>query len=78
MTKELILSDMSQCQPARLLTRDYEDRKWQLHEYETVDGTAGVMASCYPEHFCGELTLPLDVKGPHKVYVGYSDQILKI
>ena len=68
MTK--IIADMSLCQPAERLTRTYEKDHWQLTEYETEDGITGIMVSANPDQKCGELTIPLDVEGPHKIYLG--------
>ncbi|MCZ6672846.1 MAG: hypothetical protein O7C75_07900 [Verrucomicrobia bacterium] len=65
-----ILADMSQCSPNNRLSKDYEDGHWQLTEYETADGVKGTMVSAAPEHDCGELTLALNAKGLHKIYLG--------
>lgn len=65
-------SDLSRCQPADRLTRDRVNGKWVLHDYETQEGVKGVMASAYPEEDAGELTLPLEVEGPHKIYLGIN------
>ncbi|NWG12223.1 MAG: hypothetical protein HXY20_01675 [Acidobacteria bacterium] len=65
-------SDLSQCQPAEALSRSFESGRWQLLDYETVEGVKGVMAAAIPEEECGELTLPLDVKGPHRIYLGIN------
>lgn len=42
-------------------------------DYEAVDGTKGCMVSAVPEEDCGELTLPLGVTGPHRIYLGTHD-----
>jgi hypothetical protein len=67
-----VRSDMSACQPGDNLTREFEDGRWQLIDYETEDGVKGVMALAAPEHDCGELTIPLDVQGPHRIYLGVN------
>lgn len=67
-----VVSDMSQCSPGDRLTRDYVNGQWQLIDYETVDGVKGVMANALPEHDCGELTLPLNLEGPHKIFLGIN------
>jgi hypothetical protein len=65
-------ADMSQCRPAASLTRTFEKDRWQLIEYETEHGVKGLMASAYPDQRCGELTLPLEVKGVHRIYMGVN------
>jgi len=67
---EIILSDMSKCIPASALTRDYEEDKWQMHDYETVDGLKGTMVTALPESRVSELKLPLNVEGFYKIYLG--------
>jgi len=69
----IILSDLSRCEPAGRLTRSFEAGRWQLIEYETKDGTKGFMVSAVPEENCSELTLPLGVTGPHRIYLGTHD-----
>jgi hypothetical protein len=66
----LIRSDMSQCLPAKNLSRSFEKDRWQLIEYETTEGLKGFMASARPDHRCGELTLSLDAQGLYKIYLG--------
>ncbi len=66
----IVISDMSVCKPAKNLSRTFEKNKWQLVEYETVEGIKGFMASAYPDQTCGELTLPLNAKGVYKIYLG--------
>jgi hypothetical protein len=66
------VSDLSRCEPAAALTRTFEPGRWQLVDYETEEGVKGVMAASYPEHRCAELTLPLNVRGPHKIYLGIN------
>jgi hypothetical protein len=65
-------ADLSRCSPAEKLSRTFEEGRWQLTDYETVEGVKGVLVSAYPEHDCGKLTLPLDAKGPHKVFLGIN------
>jgi hypothetical protein len=66
----LIRSDMSQCLPAKNLSRSFEKDRWQLIEYETTEGVKGFMVSARPDERCGELTLALDAKGLYKIYLG--------
>jgi hypothetical protein len=68
----IYVADLSRCEPAAALTRSFEAGRWQLIDYETEDGVKGVMAAAYPEHRCAELTLPLNARGPHEVYLGIN------
>lgn len=69
----VIVSDLSRCEPAGRLVRGFEAGCWQLIAYETTDGTKGNMVSAIPEEDCGELTLPLGVTGPHRIYIATHD-----
>ena len=71
-TNAVILSDMSLCTPGDRLTNDFADGCWQLTEYETVDGVKGVMATTDGSHDSGELTLPLNLNGPHRIFLGIN------
>jgi len=66
----LIRPDMSQCLPAKNLSRSFEKDRWQLIDYETTESVKGFMASAGPDHRCGELTLSLDAQGLYKIYLG--------
>ena len=66
----LIRSDMSKCLPSDHFAFGYEKDRWQLDEFETVEGVKGYMASARPDHSCGELTLPLEAEGIHRIYLG--------
>jgi hypothetical protein len=65
-------ADLSQCLPAKALSRTYARNHWQLVDYETQEGVRGVMAYAYPDDACPELTLPLNVEGVHRVYLGIN------
>ena len=65
-------SDLTKCVPADRLTRDIVQGKWILFDYETQEGVKGTMVSAYKEEDCGELTLPLEVEGVYKVYLGIN------
>ncbi|MBL9216184.1 MAG: hypothetical protein JNG83_11965 [Opitutaceae bacterium] len=67
----IVLSDLGRCEPASALTREFADNRWQLVEYETVEGVKGAMVYARPEHTCGVLTLPLGAQGPHRIHLGY-------
>jgi len=66
----IIRSDMSQCKPSKNFSQRYEKDRWQLIEYETTEGVKGFMASARPDHKCGQLTLPLEMQGIYKIYLG--------
>jgi hypothetical protein len=81
-SKSKILADLSRCEPSTALSRDRRAGHWRLVDYETVDGLKGVMAFADPELGAPELALPLDAKGPHRVFLGinytkssYGDQV---
>ena len=68
----ILLSDLSACTPKARLTRRFEDGRWQLTDYETVDGVSGLMVTAFPDHDSGTLTLPLDLKGPFRIFLGIN------
>jgi hypothetical protein len=68
----VILADLSRCDPSTALSHDRRAGHWRLVDYETVDGLKGVMAFADPELGAPELTLPLGVEGPHRVYLGIN------
>ena len=68
----IIQSDMSRCLPTTALSRSFEENRWQLIDYETVDGVKGTMVSAMPEANCGQLTLPLRAEGWHRIYLGVN------
>ena len=71
MTKELLLTDLSVCQPAEALAREYRPGCWHLVDYETDDGIKGVMVYARPEVNAPEVRLPLP-DGTYKVYLGVN------
>jgi hypothetical protein len=70
--RAIMRSNMSQATPSSAFTRDFQQGRWQLIDYETEDGIKGVMAAAFPETPCAELTLPLDVRGFHRIYLGIN------
>ncbi len=64
---------MSKCLPDKNLSRTFEKDHWHLVDYETTEGVKGFMASANPDQKCGELTLPLNAKGLHKIYLGIHE-----
>ncbi|HVT73644.1 MAG TPA: family 10 glycosylhydrolase [Lacunisphaera sp.] len=68
----IVRADLSRATPAAALTRDFAPGKWQLVDFETVEGVNGTMASALPDADCATLTLPLEVEGPHHVYLAFN------
>lgn len=66
------ISDLSLCEPSSSLTRKFESDKWQLVDYETTEGVSGTMLYARPEENCSPLTIPLNAKGFHRVYLGIN------
>jgi hypothetical protein len=69
---EHYVADMSRCQPSERLAWENTPGRWRLVPYETEDGLKGVMALASPDLGAGELTLPLEVSGPHAIYLGVN------
>lgn len=67
--EEVVISDMSVCQPSHALDRDYRHGTWRLIGYET-EAFAGNMIYSGPGMDSPPLTLPLNRKGPHAIYLG--------
>ncbi len=67
--KEIYLSNLSLSQPVESLTRDFVEGRWQLIDYETMEGLKGTMVNAMPGQDCGRLQLLLKVEGPHKVFL---------
>ncbi len=70
--KEIYLSNLSLSQPVESLTRDFVEGRWQLIDYETMEGLKGTMVNAMPGQDCGRLQLLLKVEGPHKVFLGIN------
>lgn len=65
---DVILSDMSLCQPPDALSAKREQGRWQMIEYVT-DRDRGVMLSAGPETKAPEVKLPLGAEGWHAIHV---------
>ena len=63
------LSDLSQCQPAHLLTPEPRRGHWRTLAYET-DTLAGTMLMAGPETVAPNVVCPLGVEGWHEVHFG--------
>lgn len=70
--RTIVISDLSVCQPARALRREPAKGCWRMVDYQTEDGISGTMLFAAPDDEAAEITLPLDVQGPHAIYVGIN------
>ncbi|MFV0443749.1 MAG: GDSL-type esterase/lipase family protein [Planctomycetaceae bacterium] len=66
-----LLTDMTRFTPTAALSSRREHAKWKIFEYETADFT-GQCLSVGRESSAPDLTLKLDKRGWHAVYVGLS------
>ena len=67
---QIILADMTACQPASALSRDGERGRWRLIDYESAE-ISGTMLLVQPLADAPDVHLPLDVRGWHAIHVGY-------
>lgn len=69
-----VISDLTCCEPRSALTESRSPRKgcWRIVDYETEGGIKGNMLFAAPDDEAGELTLPLDTKGPWAIYLGIN------
>ena len=70
--REIICADMSACRPGEALAWEHRPNAWRLVDYETEHGLKGVMAFADPELGAPELELALNVRGPHRIYLGIN------
>ena len=68
----IVRADLSRATPAAALTREFNRHQWQLIDYETEEGVKGSMVFARPDDECATLTMPLDVNGPHHVYLAFN------
>lgn len=66
-----IFTDMTLCEPKEALSDRRHHDKWKVFEYETAD-FSGKCVSVGRESSAPDLTLRLDRKGWHAVYIGIS------
>ena len=64
------LTDFSTCTPQSALTNEPEWKQWQVIDYET-DHVSGKMIGAKSFIEAPDVNLPMNVKGWHKIYVGY-------
>ena len=69
------LSDLSQCQPAHLLSREPKPGHWRTLAYET-DSVSGTMLVAGPETAAADVVYALDAQGWHEVHFGVFSQYL--
>ena len=69
MTNEIVISDLSICEPADRLHRDFRHGTWRLVGYET-ELFGGTMVYSGPGMDSAPLKLPINTSGYHKIYVG--------
>ena len=65
----IYLSDMAQCRPQSSLSQKWQKGRWRLMDYE-ADNVKGVMLVSAQTAVPPELTLPLNIKGWHAIYIG--------
>ncbi|MBM4044699.1 MAG: hypothetical protein FJ279_06255 [Planctomycetes bacterium] len=70
--KPILLTDMARCQPSEALSPTAKRGRWKVIEYET-GAMKGKMLWASVEANAPPLTLPLDVRGWHAIYVGLAD-----
>ena len=62
-SKAIILSDMSQCEPASALSPHMKKGHWKIIPYELKNGTSGKIIWASPDTGAPVMKLPLNVKG---------------
>ena len=69
--KSIVFSDMNACLPKGSLSRDSSEKGcWTLVDYETAEGIKGTTMYATPENQPPSVSLPMNVKGWHKLYIG--------
>jgi hypothetical protein len=66
----VVLSDMGKCSPTSALSPRLAKKHWKLIPYETVEGISGKLAWACFDASAPALSLPLDTRGWHAIYVG--------
>jgi uncharacterized lipoprotein YddW (UPF0748 family) len=61
--------DMTQCEPRSAISRAFEHGKWTAADY-AIDAGPGKMLFCGPDTDAPPITLKLNAKGWHAIYVG--------
>jgi len=71
-SRAVVLTDMSQCQPASALSSKPKRHHWRIVPYE-AGGLKGNMIWAFPETAAPVVKLPLGVKGWHAIFVGLQN-----
>lgn len=64
-----VFSDMSKAEPRSAMSADLDKYAWRMVTYETAE-FAGVMLAAAAESEVPEISLPLDLSGWHRMYLG--------
>ena len=72
MTTEMIISDMTICEPSSAMSRNQTDDKWYMVDYETDDGMEGTMIYADTRCEVPQIKMPVDLDGWYKIYVGIN------
>lgn len=67
--KPIYISDLSTCKPKKALSRTFAEDKWRIMPY-SADSVDGKMVSAMSFVDAPAITVPVDVKGWHAVYIG--------
>ena len=66
----LLLSDLGVCEPSSSISPAGVKDHWRLIDYETETGLSGRMLYSGEEGVPEDISMPLDLKGWHRIYVG--------
>lgn len=75
--EEVIFADMSRVEPKSAISKDFQRYTWRMVEYET-DEFSGKMLVASPESEVPEVTLSLNLKGWHAIYLGLRTEEMGI
>lgn len=71
----LLLSDLEVCEPSSSISPAGVKDHWRLIDYETETGLSGRLLYSGEEGVPEDISMPLDLKGWHRVYV-FNESIL--
>jgi len=75
--KPLVVTDMTPCQPATALAATRQRGKWKVLDYE-IGPYTGKLLSANPDAQAAPVTLPLEAKGWHAVYLGLMEGKVRV
>ena len=75
-TEPVMLTDFSVCTPRSALATKPEFRHWQMIEYQ-ADGVSGKMLGAKGLIEAPDVTLPMKIKGWHKIYIAYWNPLFE-